>query len=230
MARLPRLYAPGIVQRVVQRAAEGRLLFDGADDYRLFVEILTQSSVTHGLAIHAYVLLPRQIQLLVTPSDANALPRAMQAIGRRYVPYMNRQAGRLGTLFDRRYRSTVLEAERYLMASMQHLEMQPVAEGLAQQPQAWRWSSYRHHVGLEQETFLVDHPLYWALGNTPFERQATYRSMLETPLASVISRDIERATESGWALGGENFLRAISPGATRRMIALPRGRPKKTNI
>lgn len=202
-------------------------MFDGADDYRLFVEQLKQSSRAHGLAIHAYVLLPRQIQLLVTPSDANALPRAMQAIGRRYVPYMNRKAGRLGPLFDRRYRSTLIEAEHYLMICMEHLEMQPVANGLAQQPEAWRWSSYRHHVGLEQDIFLVDHPLYWALGNTPFERQATYRSMLEKPLADSIARDIERATEAGWALGGETFLRAMSASATRRVIALPRGRPKK---
>ncbi len=227
MARLPRLYAPGIVQRVVQRAAEGRQLFDDADGYRFFAELLGQAASLHGLAIHAYVLLPQQFQLLATPGDANALPRTMQAVGRRFVPYMNRQSGRIGPLFDRRYRSTLIEAERYLMASMQQLETQPVEQGLAQSPDEWRWSSYRHHVGLEQESFLLDHPLYWALRNTPFERQAAYRSLLEAPLAADVASAIERATERGWGLGSELFLQSIAAHATRRATPLLRGRPKK---
>ncbi len=227
MARLPRPYAPGIVQRIVQRAAEGRLLFDGADDYRFLVELLSHAAHSNGLAIHAYVLLPRQFQLLATPSNANALPRTMQAIGRRYVPYMNRRAGRLGPLFDRRYRSTLIEAERYLLACMQLVEIGPLTEGLAQSPQEWRWSSYRHHIGVEQESFLVDHPIYWALRNTPFERQAAYRSLVEAPLDMSIASAIEQATETGWGLGSEDFLQSISEQASRRLVPLSRGRPKK---
>ena len=91
MARLPRLYAPGVVQRIVQRAAKGRLLFEGTDDYRCFSELLREAAHSNELAIHAYVLLPTQIQLLATPSNVNALSRTMQSIGRRYVPYMNRR-------------------------------------------------------------------------------------------------------------------------------------------
>lgn len=227
MARLPRLYAPNVVQSIVQCASEGRLLFDDANDYRYFVELLGQAAAAHHLAVHAYALLPRQIRLLATPSDTDAVPRTMQTIGRRFVPYRNRRSGRLGPLFDRRYRSTLIEAERYLLPSMRHLEAQPVTQGLAQAPDEWRWSSYRHHVGLEQEAFLIDHPLYWALRNTPFERQAAYRSLVEVPLDSEIARTLERATEKGWALGSEEFLRSLSAQATRRASQLPRGRPKK---
>ena len=228
MARLPRLYAPGVVQRIVQRAGEGRLLFESAEDYRVLFEVLKEAAHSNELAIHAYVLLPRQIQLLATPSNVSALPRTMQAIGRRYVPYMNRRTGRLGPLFDRRYRSTLIEAERYLLACMRHLEMQPVSQGLAQSPDEWYWSSYRHHVGREQEAFLADHPLYWSLRNTPFERQAAYRSLVEEPLEADAVSEIERATEMGWGLGSEFFLESIATHATRRVTPLPRGRPKKT--
>lgn len=228
MARLPRLYAPDVVQRIAQRASEGRLLFDSADDYRYFVELLRQAAGVHGLAIHAYALLPRQIHLLATPSHVDAVARTMQAIGRRFVPYMNRQAGRLGPLFDRRYRSTLIDAERYLLTCMRQLETQPVDQGLALTPHEWRWSSYRHHAGLEQETFLVDHPLYWALRNTPFERQAAYRSLVEAPLDAGTAATIERATEKGWALGGEAFLQFLSAQATRRTTPRRRGRPPKT--
>ncbi len=203
-------------------------MFDGADDYRFLAGLLGQTAHANGLAIHAYVLLPRQFQLLATPSSADALPRTMQAIGRRYVPYANRRSGRLGPLFDRRYRSTLIEAERYLLACMQLIETRPVAEGLAQSPQDWRWSSYRHHVGLEPETFLIDHPLYWALRNTPFERQAAYRSLVDAPLDAATVNAIEQATETSWGLGSEGFLHSISGDASRRLIPLPRGRPKKT--
>ena len=229
MARLPRLYAPGIVQRIVQRAGGGRLLFESAEDYRFFVELLKQAANSNRLAIHAYVLLPRQIQLLATPSNVNALPRTMQAIGRRYVPYMNRRTGRLGALFDRRYRSTLIEAEQYLLDCMRQVETQPVVEALAQSPDEWVWSSYRPHVGLEQETFLVDHPLYWALRNTPFERQAAYRALVETPLDADVASAIELATEMGWGLGSELFLQSIAGHTTRRAVPLSRGRPKKVS-
>lgn len=224
MARLPRLYAPDVVQNIVQRASPGRLLFDSADDYRYFVELLRQAAGAHGLAIHAYALLPQQIHLLATPSNPGAAARTMQAIGRRFVPYRNRRSGRLGPLFDRRYRSTLIDAELYLLACMRYLEAQPVALGLTQSPDAWRWSSCRHHVGLEQETFLADHALYWALRNTPFERQAAYRSLVEQPLDSDTASAIETATERGWALGKEGFL---GSAATRRATPLRPGRPKK---
>lgn len=229
MARLPRLYAPGVVHRVLQRAAEGRrLLFEDAEDYGFFVELLGDTARAHGLAIHAYVLLPAQFQLLATPRDADALPRAMQAIGRRYVPYRNRKAGRLGPLFDRRYRSTLIDADRYLFSCMQQLETQPVVVGLAQTPDQWRWSSHRHHVGREQETFLIDHALYWALRNTPFERQGAYQALFEAPLAADFASTIERATEMGWALGDDDFLQSIAPQSSRRAAPMRRGRPKKT--
>lgn len=229
MARLPRLYAPGVVHRVLQRATEGRrLLFEDAEDYGFFVDLLGETARARGLAIHAYVLLPMQFQLLVTPSDSSALPQTMQAIGRRYVPYKNRKTGRLGPLFERRYRSTLIDADGYLLSCMQHLEAQPVAQGFAQSLDQWRWSSYRHHVGREQETFLVDHALYWALRNTPFERQGAYQSLFEAPLAVDFARTVERATEMGWALGDDDFLQSIAPQSTRRAAPMQRGRPKKT--
>jgi putative transposase len=230
MARLPRLYAPDVVQRIVQRAAGDRTLFEDADDYRFFLDLTRQAASDHGLAVHAYALLPKQIQVLATPASPHTVPRTMQAIGRRYVPYINRRTGRIGPLWERRYRSTLIEAELYLLDCMRHLECQPVVHGYAQTPDEWRWSSYRHHVGLEQDTALVDHPLYWALRNTPFERQAAYRSLAETALDVELSRAIERATDSGWALGSETFLRAMAGQATRRITPLKRGRPRKTPI
>ncbi len=227
MARLPRLYAPSAVHHVVQRAAEGRDLIVDADDYAVFMDILQDAIKRHGLALHAYVLLPREIQLLATPSEPDSMARTMQAIGRRYVPYVNRKAARAGALWDRRFRSTLIEADEYLLACMRHIETRPAAEGLAASAEEWRWSSYGHHVGSAQQAFINDHAIYWALRDTPFERQAAYRAIVSTPLESQVIERIRDATERGWALGRPTFLAEIEATTNRRALPLQRGRPRK---
>jgi len=227
MARLPRLYAPGIVQHVVQRPMDGRRLFVDADDYLLFTALLADAIREHDVALHAYVLLPLQLRLLATPRDAQAIARTMQTIGRRYVAHLNRRTGGSGSLWDRRYRSTLIDADAFLIASMQFIERQPVVDALVATPDQWRWSSYGHHAGHEQQPFVHDHARYWALSDTPFERQAIYRTMAEAPRDAVLDDRIERAAAHGWILGDADFVAAIESGLNRRGGPLRRGRPRR---
>ncbi len=179
MARLPRLHAPGIPHYAAQYAAIDRVLFDDDDDYRSFVALLTDGVRAHGVALHAYVLLPDEIRLIATPRDETSLPALMQSIGRRHVPRINRRQGRSGTLWSGRYRSTLVDPDAWLLPAIRHAEQRPRARGLVAGPGAWRWSSERHHTGVEQHPLLIDHAAYWALSDTPFERQAIYRAGLE---------------------------------------------------
>jgi putative transposase len=227
MARLPRLYAPLIVQHVAQRPADGRALFVDDDDYALFTELLATAVREHALALHAYVLLPSQIRLLVTPKGAESIGRAMQSVGRHYVPHLNRKTGRIGPLWDRRYRSTLIDADAYLLAAMCSIEQKPVAEGHVAAPAQWRWSSHGHHIGREQHTIVSDHALYWALSDTPFERQALYRQLCDAPFDAAVAERIERAVERGWLLGDEAFVARIEGRLNRRGKPLQRGRPRK---
>ena len=226
MARLPRLYAPGIVQHVLQRPAHGRLLFTDDEDYRVFINLLAQAVRTHALDLHAYVLLPSQLRLLVTPPDANALSRAMQAIARVYVPHINRKTGRDGALWSRRYRSTLIDADRYLLAAMRHVERLPVVDALVVHPADWRWSSHAHHVGLEQQPFIHDHARYWSLSDAPFERQAAFREWVDGPIDPDLTRRLDDTVETGWMLGEDPSLEAVDR-ANRRTQPLSRGRPAK---
>jgi putative transposase len=231
MARLPRLYAPAIVQHIVQRPSDGRVLFVDADDYRLFIALLAEAVVTHGLALHAYVLLPTQFRLLATPRDPGAIARAMQSIGRRYVVHLNRRTGRSGPLWDRRYRSTLIDADRWLIPSMRFIERLPATAGTVATPGQWPWSSHGHHVGREQQAFLNDHAAYWALSNTPFERQALYGALVEAPVDEALAERIEQAVERGWVLGDAAFVAAVAGVLNRRGAPLARGRrpkPQKT--
>lgn len=226
MARLPRLYAPATVQYVVQKPVAGRELFVDAADYTLFLDLLQDAVRTHGVALHAYVLMPREIRLLATPSRPESIARLMQAIGRRYVPHLNRRTNRDGPLWDRRYRSTLIDADEFLLPSMRHVEGRPVAASLVGEAAAWPWSSHGHHVGREQQPFVSDHARYWALSDTPFERQAAYRDLAAMPLSEEAAGRIHAAVERGWALGGSSFVAALDESVNRRAQPLKRGRKR----
>jgi putative transposase len=175
MARQPRLTAPGFPHHVVQRGNNRQEVFRDSADCERYLALLTELSASMVTPVHAYVLMPNHVHLLLTPTESHSLGRLMQALGRRYVMWFNRRHTRTGTLWEGRYRACVIESERYLFACSRYIEMNPVRAGLVADPAEYRWSSYAHHVGLQPEPIIVEHPLIWSLGNTPFERQAAYR-------------------------------------------------------
>jgi putative transposase len=228
MARLARLYVPDQPQHVILRGIDHQPAFVDDEDYALFIECLKTASRDHRLAVHAYVLMPSAVQLLATPREESSLPKAMQAVGRRYVAHFNRRYGRRGTLWEGRYRATVIEADRYFMLGSRLVELSPVRERLVSSVDAYPWSSYRHHVGLALDPLITDHPLYWALGNTPFERQHAYKELCEQALDENAVNELQQATLKGWVLGSESWRDWAARQANRRVSPLPRGRPRKT--
>ena len=230
MARLPRLYAPDVVQHVVQRPLEGRLLFGDPDDYLFFTDLLEEAVYLHAVALHAYVLLPGEVRLLATPPQPESIARLMQTIGRRYVPHLNRKTNRRGALWDRRYRSTLIDADAFLLPSMRFIEGRPVAAALVAEAGEWRWSSHSHHIGREQRSFLIDHGHYWALSDTPFGRQALYRDLAAAAVAGDVAHRIDEAVERGWVMGDEAFVATLRGTINRRPSPLPRGRPRRAPI
>jgi REP element-mobilizing transposase RayT len=227
MARLARLYVPDQPQHVILRGLDQQPAFVDDQDYELFIDCLKAAARDHHLAVHAWVLMPGAVQLLVTPSDESSLPKAMQAVGRRYVAHFNRRYARRGTLWEGRYRATVIEGERFFLLASRVVELAPVRNHLVTAPEDYRWSSYRHHIGLTVDSLITDHPLYWALGNTPFERQRAYRELCEQPLDERETTQLMQATLKGWVLGSDTYRDWASRSANRRVSPLPRGRPRK---
>jgi putative transposase len=227
MARLARLYVPDQPQHVILRGLDQQPAFVDDQDYELFIDCLKAASRDHHLSIHAYALMPGAVQLLVTPTEESSLPKAMQAVGRRYVAHFNRRYARRGTLWEGRYRATVIEGERYFLLASRVVEMCPVRAQLVSAPEDYRWSSYRHHIGLTLDSLITDHPLYWSLGNTPFERQRAYRELCEQPLDEREASQLQQATLKGWVLGSDTYREWASRAANRRVSPLPRGRPRK---
>ena len=227
MARLPRLVVANQPHHIIQRGNDRQLIFRDTDDYTVFLARLNDAAKQYQVAINAYVLMSNHLHLLASPSDPEGLARMMQWIGRHYVPYFNRKYARAGTLWQGRYKATVLDSERYFIMCSRYIELNPVRAGIVADPFGYAWSSYAHHVGSKSDPIITDHPLYWALGNTPFEREAAYRGLFEHALTEKDVHALSEATRKGWALGSEQFKVALEKKVSRRVRPAKRGRPCK---
>lgn len=227
MARLPRLTVTGYPHHVILRGNNRQDIFvDGRDRERMLA-LLQEHAEREGVDIHAYVLMSNHLHLLLTPQQDGALPRLMQSVGRAYVLYFNKRHGRTGTLWEGRYRSTLIETERYLLACMVYIDLNPVRAGMVAQPADFLWSSHRHCIGQASDKLVSLHALYWALGNTPFAREAAYAELVQGGLATSVRENLTRSALSGWALGSAEFVGELQQGTDRRLSPGKAGRPFK---
>ena len=225
MARLPRLTVPGYPHHVIQRGNNRQAIFATAADYQMLLDLLDENARKFGVALHAYVLMTNHFHLLATPSTADGLPQMMQSVGRRYVRYFNDRQARSGTLWEGRYRSTLIDTERYLLACMAYIDLNPVRAGLVSDPRDYPWSSHSRHVGLQTDRLVTPHPLYWELGNTPFAREAAYAELVAAGISSEEQDALTQSALSGWALGDEKFVADLQRRTERRVQKNQAGRP-----
>lgn len=227
MPRLPRLILAGHPHHVIQRGNNRQaIVHDDADRKRLLA-LLKECSVQHRVAVHAYVLMDNHVHLLVTPETTEGLSLMMQALGRRYVAAFNLRHQRSGTLWEGRFRAALIESERYFLACMRYIELNPVRAGMVAEPQQFPWSSGPHHLGKTQDPLVVEHSLYWSLGNTPFEREAAYRELIDQGLAAEEQGRITQSVLRGWPLGEPRYLRNVEETLERSVVPRSRGRPRR---
>ena len=227
MARLPRLSLAGHPHHVIQRGNDRQAIVRDDRDRERLLGLWDEHARAFGVAIHAYVLMDNHFHLLLTPDTAEGLPQMMQAVGRAYVRYFNLRHQRTGTLWEGRYRSSLIESERYLLACMGYIDLNPVRAGLVEQAQDYRWSIHRHCIGQASDKLVTLHALYWSLGNTPFAREAAYAELVQTGLANSVREDLTRSALSGWALGSAEFVDALQLATARRLSPGKAGRPFK---
>jgi putative transposase len=230
MARLPRLAVPGHPHHLIQRGNNRQAIFADAQDCERFLAELGDLLKVHGVALHAYVLMPNHVHLLATPASKDSLSKLMQALGRRYVGWFNRRHQRTGGLFEGRFRTSVIEADRYLLACSRYIELNPVRAGLVPTAEGYRWSSLAHYLGLRIDPLITEHPLVWSLGNTPYERQAAYRALFDAGLSGEVTEQIRFAVHHGWGLGTPAFLQACSAAVPRRLAPRRAGRPPTDSV
>lgn len=228
MARRPRQAVTAIPHHVLLRGHNRQPVFVDEADHRQFLGWLNEAALAHGLSIHAYLLLDTQVQLLATPERDEALSLVMQAVGRRYVRWFNQRHGRSGTLWEGRFRSSIVEADRWLLACQRHLESGPVRAGRVGSPADWPWSSHRHHAGLAVDPLVRPHPRVWALGNTPFERESAYRSLFDELVSQAEHEWIQACLVGGKPTASADFQKRLEVSLGLRLLPRPVGRPRRT--
>lgn len=227
MARLPRLTLAGHLHHVIQRGNNRQPIFVDVQDQEAMLALLVDQSRRWQVAVHAYVLMPNHFHLLLTPGGDDGVARMLQAVGRSYVQAFNRRHGRSGTLWEGRYRSTVMQAERWMLPAMVYVDLNPVRAGLVAQALDYPWSSCAHWLGQRTERWLTAPPEYWALGNTPFAREQAYAALVHEGLAMADVARISEGALKGWALGEEAFLAQVQASTSRRLAPERPGRPLK---
>lgn len=226
MARLPRYFVKGVPQHIILRGNNREPIFANDEDCQFFREALIDAAKRHALSVHAYVFMTNHIHLLASPSTEQSIPKTMQSVGRRYVQYFNHRYQRTGTLWEGRYRATIVDAENYLFECMRYIELNPVRAGMVRHPREHRWSSYPANAQGKTDQLVTPHALYRRLAKGEEQRWIAYRELVKLPMDAAMAEEIRESTNKSWALGGGRFRAKVEKLTERRTMPVPKGRPK----
>jgi putative transposase len=227
MARQARDVRPDRTYHLVQRGHDRAEIFKDEADRKAYLDAFLQAAQTAGLKVHAYCLLTSESHWLVTPQRPHSMADVVQQVGRSYVRRFNSRWARTGTLWEGRYRTYWVDEPVYGLTVQRAIEFMPVRENLVFRAQDWLWSSVHVHLGFRPDNRLTPLPSYWALGNTPFEREARYPLILDQPISEDAWRQIQKGLTSGRPWATAQTMGGLTAEERSRWMTRPRGRPSK---
>lgn len=207
--RLPRIALPGLPQHIVIRGINGQKIFQSDHDYQMFLGYLTVAKEKFHCALHAYVLMPNHIHLLVTPSFSNGVGKLVQLLARQYVQYFNQHYHRTGTLWEGRYKSALVDSTTYSIDVYRYIEQNPLRSALVNHLNDYPWSSYRHNVGLATDTLISPCDAYITLGESVKRQQANYCTLVDCAVELEKLAIIRQETNRSRVLGSEKFKQQV---------------------
>ena len=222
MPRHPRLFIPGQPQHIVVCGHSRAPVFMREDDFRYFYCCLREAAHKNLLSIHAWVLMHNHIHLLVTPANENALAKTMQSVGRRYAHYFNRRYHRTGSLWEGRYKSSLVDTDYYLLSCYRYIELNPVRAGMVIQPEDYAYSSYHANALGKADSMVTPHELFLDYISAEVsvkvsesekadsDTRRVYRQLCSEVLDREILSDIRRGTEKGLGIGRADFLLKVA--------------------
>jgi len=227
MPRKPRFHVAGMPVHVVQRGNNRDPIFFDESDYHAYLKWLKEAAEKYHCKIHAYVLMTNHVHLLVTPEDEMSVSRMMQYVGRYYVPYVNHAYGRTGTLWEGRYKSSLIDSVAYLLTCSRYVELNPVRAAMVSHPSEYRWSSYTANAEGQANAIVEAHELYVRLASTDKERQKVYRGLFDAHIGDVELAEIRASWQTGTPLGSDRFREKIEDVLGQKVGQSRRGRPNK---
>ncbi len=225
MPRKPRLQAAGLPVHIIQRGNNRQACFFAEEDYRFFLDHLAKLTKRFRCSLHAYVLMTNHFHLLLSSDLVNGPSLVMKFLGQRYVQYVNRVYKRSGTLWEGRFRSSLVQTQHYVLGCYRYIEMNPVRANMVKHPIDYRWSSYATNAEGKKVEWLTPHGEYLALAAEESNRLAAYRGLFATDLDPELMREIRTSTHGGYAIGDSRFREQIERTLNRRATPRGSGRP-----
>ena len=226
MPRLARLRVAGLPVHIIQRGNNRQACFFAGEDYRFFLDCLAGLTKRFKCALHAYVLMTNHMHLLLTPEFAEGPSLLMKFLGQRYVQHVNRTHRRSGSLWEGRFRSSVVQSQHFLLACHRHIELNPVRAGIVDHPGRYSWSSYAANATGMDGGLLTPHAEYVALGSDEERRRIAYRRLFPGQLETKLLREIRVSAHGGYALGNRRFRKRIEDASHRSATPRGPGRPR----
>jgi putative transposase len=226
MSRKPRFQLVGVPQHVIQRGNNREPCFHGAEDCQRYLADLQDAASRNQCRLHAYVLMTNHVHLLLTPMQEYGVAHLMQDLGRKYVRYINRTYRRTGTLWEGRYKSSLVDSDAYLLTCMRYIELNPVRARMVEHPGEYRWSSYAANAHGQANPLLSAHPLYAELGGEAETRRHAYRELFRHHMDNDLLHAIREALNQELVLGRDDFKDRIEQMTARKVRPGPIGRPR----
>jgi len=219
-----------VPQHLIQRGNNRHATFFAEEDYRNYLDWLADGARKYECRIYAYVLMTNHVHLLASSSRRYGLSLMMQYLGRYFVRYINREYRRSGTLWEGRFKASLVDRETYFLRCCRYIECNPVRAQMVRGPGDYPWSSYRGHAFGAQDKLLAVHEQYERLGGSDEERQRAYRDLFQTDLDGKELAEIRHTVNAGWPLGSDRFKDEIEQALQRTARPPRRGRPPKKGI
>lgn len=227
MPRSCRLDIPGVAQHVIQRGNDRRPCFFAEIDYVRYLQDLRDIARREGCAVHAYVLMTNHVHLLLSPVTSGGVARTMQALGRRYVRYINDRYCRTGTLWEGRYKACLVGDDPYVLQCHRYIDLNPLRARMVADPEDYTHSSYRCLALGQSNPLLTPHAAMLRLGPNAAARQRAYRDLVAQAIDPAETDAIRRHIQHQQAYGPDRFRRMIEQQLGRGIGPRKVGRPSK---
>jgi len=218
----------GVPVHVIQRGNNRGACFVNDEDRNFYLFHLARGLGRFGCQLHAYCLMTNHVHLLLTPEGAESCAPLMKHMGQLHSQYFNKRYKRTGSLWEGRFRSCLVQSERYVLACYRYIELNPVRAGMVPSASAYRWSSHNGNAGRASNQPLTRHAEYLALAADETSRHAAYRGLFAVGDEPAFLAAIRDATNGGFALVGEQLKSVLPADTQRRLERRPPGPRAKT--
>lgn len=226
MSRPKRVNIAGVPQHLVQRGNNRQACFKDEADYRLYMKLLGIACKRHDCDVHAYVLMTNHVHILLTPNQPEGASLVFRDLGRDYVRQFNRQWGRSGTLWEGRFKSSLVDTHEYLLACYRYIELNPVRACMVDQPAHYPWSSFHTNALGCQDELVVPHGSLLSLGDDDNSRHKAYLSLFDSVLNADQIKTIQEGLNKGLPTGNNAFREDLERLYSVKFGHGKRGRPR----